>query len=658
MKKIKIADVSTEVAEKNFSELLKDNKTYFLNGPWGSGKTRFTKGVERISDKDFVYLDLWNIKDDRTVINIAFDKFTKLNPTILKLIIILCVGLSLLMTEFTNLGFVTLLTNWGLDGLIKIFGVIALIVATMQFLQIKSDQIYVSIFNRCNFIFSNKALIIDDFDRIIPEKQEDAYKLFNILNGKLPIVFLGDFTKITKNGDNYLQKIIDRQIDLPYALHPKSIWSSYFIKIEKKFEIEMLEELKAIFINENRNIREQIHFNDYVNLEFFEREKFGHIQINQQLTVIYLYLFHKDYYQQLLNGWIPEFQEKISSDLPSENLFTVADQDNMKFKNDLEETIYQILFNNTGYPASFGENRQGYFIFETISNLSISEAENMLEDDAKLKDYIIKYGKSSDDFFQFVISKYKEWWPHTNQEILLSDMNGEKINLTSEIVRIERVAFQQLKDNNQSNLIDFIVQEIQKRNQLFLSANSDLENAKNTIDFFETNYLNSFELSQKIYFYDHYRLIKFSNLKELFHNDAKDILEEDERYQNETKKPYLLILATLAEKRNWIYSNQWSQQIKKRIRELNDVDLIEFWRLMRIFQVKYKTISDYETNRLSEIEHITIVEGYYPRKEMREEEQNYRDLIDFSLFEERLNEIAGKIGFEIIYISKKTQDNK
>ncbi|EHZ5578696.1 protein MraZ, partial [Enterococcus faecalis] len=63
--------IDTTESAKYFSELLEQNSTFFLNGEWGMGKTEFLKGVESCSKKNFINLNLWAIKDDRTVINIA-----------------------------------------------------------------------------------------------------------------------------------------------------------------------------------------------------------------------------------------------------------------------------------------------------------------------------------------------------------------------------------------------------------------------------------------------------------------------------------------------------------------------------------------------------------------------------------------------------------
>ena len=82
-------------------------------------------------------------------------------------------------------------------------------------------------------------MIVDDFDRVSVDKQNEAYKLFNILHNRLPIIFVGDINKIPISGDNYLQKIIDKRIDLPYVLHSRDIWNNYFNKLEKTFDVDL-----------------------------------------------------------------------------------------------------------------------------------------------------------------------------------------------------------------------------------------------------------------------------------------------------------------------------------------------------------------------------------------------------------------------------------
>ncbi|NRE20151.1 hypothetical protein DBN67_02350, partial [Enterococcus faecalis] len=66
--------IDTQEYARYFSELLTENLTFFLNGEWGIGKTEYLKVVKNYSGKKFVELNLWAIKDERTVINISFSK--------------------------------------------------------------------------------------------------------------------------------------------------------------------------------------------------------------------------------------------------------------------------------------------------------------------------------------------------------------------------------------------------------------------------------------------------------------------------------------------------------------------------------------------------------------------------------------------------------
>ncbi|MFQ9790391.1 MAG: hypothetical protein ACLRX9_02520 [Streptococcus salivarius] len=103
------------------------------------------------------------------------------------------------------------------------------------------------------------------------KQQEESYKLFSLINGKLPIVFVGDITKVHKSNDNYLSKIIDRQVELPFDLHPSNIWEGYFRKLTKALDFCDDDGLETLFFN--KNLRDMQKFNDYVNQEFLLEEK-------------------------------------------------------------------------------------------------------------------------------------------------------------------------------------------------------------------------------------------------------------------------------------------------------------------------------------------------------------------------------------------------
>jgi hypothetical protein len=121
-----------------------------------------------------------------------------------------------------------------------------------------------------------RILVFDDFDRVKPERQEEAYKVFNIPNRSLPIVFVGDYDKLARNEDNYLQKIIDQKVVLPYVLHSSEIAKN----------VDLPQSIKDLFESEHRVIRELEHFLTIATEQL--AEKFGQVQYEQQLLIICL----------------------------------------------------------------------------------------------------------------------------------------------------------------------------------------------------------------------------------------------------------------------------------------------------------------------------------------------------------------------------------
>ena len=227
---IVLEHIDTSIAAKNFSNLLSESRTYFLNGSWGSGKTEFLNEVKKNSQDKFITIDFWRLTDSRTTIEIAL---SKLHPKIywfLRIFVVLLVAISILMTNIDDIGLSDYFGSLK-SLLLKLGGVVALIAAIWQVFKNKSDELYCLLLSKMSK--SSKVLIIDDFDRMSEKQQEESYKLFSLINGKLPIVFVGDIQRIYLKNDNYLSKIIDRQIELPIVLHSSNIWKEYFITLEK-----------------------------------------------------------------------------------------------------------------------------------------------------------------------------------------------------------------------------------------------------------------------------------------------------------------------------------------------------------------------------------------------------------------------------------------
>lgn len=298
---IKLEKIDISTAAQNFANLLNENKTYFLNGTWGSGKSTVLKEVDNLKPVNnkkkvkLVTIDFWRLNDSRSTLETVF---ANLHPFVywgLRLIVILCIALSILMTNVVDLGLSVFVPNW----VVLFAGVIALIVAIHQFLKIKSDGIYSRLLT-INYPSCKKiVLVVDDFDRMTPAQQEASYKVFSLLNGKLPIIFVGDIELLHKNDNNYLSKIIDRRIELPYVLHPTKIWDYYFKQLENRLDIKLSDEFKRVFIKDERNLRDRERFNDYVNLELIGRNKEKYVQIEQQLVVIYIFLYYPKFYESL-----------------------------------------------------------------------------------------------------------------------------------------------------------------------------------------------------------------------------------------------------------------------------------------------------------------------------------------------------------------------
>ena len=290
--------IDTSVAAKNVAKLLEENKTYFLNGNWGSGKTEFLVEVGKNTNKKLVTIDFWRLSDNRSTIEIVFSKLHPFVYSFLRIFIVLCVAVSILMTNVVDLGLSKFFEYW----VVSLGGIVALSVGVYQFFKIKSDGFYSCLLTSKCLSLSRKVLVIDDFDRMSNKQQEESYKIFSLLNGKIPIVFVGDIEKVHLNDSNFLSKIIDRRIELPFVLHPSNIWQDYFELLSKKLNTSLSDDFWRRFSFENRNLRDRNHFNDYVNQEFFSREKFEHVQEEQQLWIIYAYLFYHELYKQLLKN--------------------------------------------------------------------------------------------------------------------------------------------------------------------------------------------------------------------------------------------------------------------------------------------------------------------------------------------------------------------
>ena len=572
---IKLEHIDTTVAAKNFSELLNDNKTYFLNGSWGSGKSEFLKEVKRGSQNKLITIDFWRLSDTRSTIEIAFSKLHPLLYWTIRLGIILLVAVSILMTNVVDIG----LSNYfgGSKPLIlKLGGVVALIVAVWQVFKKKSNEFYC--FSLSKLPKFSKVLIIDDYDRMSEKQQEESYKLFSLINGKLPIVFVGDITKVHKSDDNYLSKIIDRQVELPFDLHPSKIWNNYFSVLEDKFNTVLSDDFKKRISSENRNLRDREHFNDYVNQEFFTRGKLDHVQVEQQLLVIYAYLFYPDLYMNLLKG------EPIKVEKSEESDF----QDIISIGHTLKEQLSEIQSSdNSDYPLSFKKNKLEYLLYEQTSNRTKIELDLLFTSNSEeLISEIIESDQSS-DFYQYLSSQFRTFSKIMKEQLLT-------------IVIKESIKFKN------SPSMNFIVQE--SLNEVIPSYERDSPLTKDVI----TRIINMWESilrnenldqSEIIYFLNKHDLLSFHELG-LYYSDLRI---DTETFSNLRRKDFFL-LTYLSSKRLFEKFELWDNTIWEAIKLFDDREFLSFW----IFQFIITNELDYEGfDIIPEDKRYTIWTGRY-----------------------------------------------
>ncbi|EOE4928333.1 hypothetical protein ACIL4L_002794 [Enterococcus faecalis] len=385
-----------------------------------------------------------------------------------------------------------------------------------------------------------KVLVIDDFDRISEENQEGAYKLFNCLNGKLPIIFVGDYSKITKRESKYLQKIIDRKIELPISLYPMSIWEEYFEKLNKYLLINVSQRLINLFIEEHRNLRERSMFHCYVMQELIQKNKKDYVQINQQLAIIYLYLFYPLEYMKVIKG--EDFNECVTAEKLN--------------------PIKEILNETDGYPKAFINNKQGYYLYEKVVKLKASEAISIIEG-PKLKEEMLKNGNVDDDFYYFVSTKYNDLT--TKQKERLLDTTLENIY-----------------EGKDSSLLYFIV--LTKNNIKFQNEEKDDDAIRDYWLTILEKY--NFDFSQKIHFLEDYLSISFFKLGKMY--DGLDLNSKD---FIEGKKKGHYFLTFLSMKNKW-FNYDWDESYWKALESIfsqNHIDYLIVLKNLLVIDVDFIT---------------------------------------------------------------------
>ena len=417
----KITQIDTGNWAKKFADLLLNNgnKTYFLQGKWGSGKSEYLETVEEKVEElgknkkkrlKFIYLKLWKPKNNESLPRQLFSTihpiWDKIGTYIGWFFVILMICSSVIlairsifqMNPKNNIVFATI--------------TIAVIITTLFNLS-KNNLINIDKFLLwwCLKTLRNQAipkvLIIDDFDRINIDIQKELYKIFNAIQERgsaARIIFVGDWENIDKVKNNFLDKIIDQIISLPIVLKPQSFGPKIEQIISNNLDINYIDEtISDLFINEHRTLREANHFLTYVKNEFCGQDKIGRVQIDQQLLIIYLYLFHKDIYKLLVDNW-DKIKWNESIDI-TDNTLRIS-KDNKEIMLAVRSVLNRKKDSN--FPKVFIENPTNYFINDFSNSHSYKELGELINNPKKITD--LAYSKNlnkidySDELLLFIHS--------------------------------------------------------------------------------------------------------------------------------------------------------------------------------------------------------------------------------------------------------------
>ena len=403
MGSLKIGHISTSRQAAAFARRIASDevKTYFLQGSWGSGKSEYLRAVKEsgpLKGFTFVELELWKPKDKQSL---ASKIFSVTNPRWAKawtLLGWLFIGLAVIgSTVLAVQSIVPWLRAWT-GGIVLLTGSAAMLTTVYGFLQNKwldVDRILLWISSRTlKNARKPKVLVIDDFDRLDDETQKELYLFFNMIHGRTRIIFVGDMGKLKNKEDSYLGKIIDQKVSLPFQLESKNISQKITEAINTRLKINFNPSvIEELFAEDTLTARDANQYLSYVESEFIGQKKKERVQTEQELFIIYLYLFHPDEYRKLVRGWMPAEEDGRNSAQKKEK------QDDNEVKSLITANMDSVLQHNKNNPPDFCTNTSMYFVNEFATNHSLVELNETIKSDAeRRKFFLINDSSDSADY--------------------------------------------------------------------------------------------------------------------------------------------------------------------------------------------------------------------------------------------------------------------
>lgn len=530
-----LQDIRTENDEINFQKLLGQKQTFFLNGAWGSGKSTF---IEKVAGNKYKtkYLNLWELDSKYSIFSLAFK--------VLYPWFYLCVRVLItLLFTFSVIGLPLL--QWGLRNKIYwwIMGIIifsTVLVSVGKLMEVNTNYFDKKFLLLNSSLFKNNVLVIDDFDRLSTVQQKSIYKLLNFLHNKMDIVILGEYAalKLTKQ-TFFLHKIIDKRVELPFSLKPTNIWFDYFDDLSNELKVQIPSLLIRMFVFEDRNLRDRERFNSLVIQEFKDNKKLNHVIVEQQLIVMYLYLYYFDIYQQLVYK-----NDKIivEDNFYLENLINLLLEDKSK-----------------SYPVSFTVNRLNYMIFAIPTSLTIYAIEEILSDTDKLETELKKEDNQS--FIDFVSVRYDALPQESKTQILKTTLITIQKMIATPSDTIKRVITLEVQGDIQSG---YMGRSFERWSKLLDSLH--------------------FSISEKIRFLTFNRIISYKALGEEYLPQIlkKSSFTEVWNSQKSTAFPEAIILCYVSYANIWGEFDKWSEEIWNSVENLKKENFLYFCRMQNL----------------------------------------------------------------------------
>lgn len=598
---IKIDKIDTSENAKIFAKMIDNSpKTYFLDGKWGSGKTEYIKEVEKYLRKDIrvINVELWKPKDKSTLSQLMFESIYPFKFKLIKRIIKLFIFLSVMGSMFIAFKGFSPKEFSVSESESMLFGVIlsisTIITTLYTFIGAKwvdLDRFYMNISIKALVdIERPKLLIIDDFDRLEMSVRTELFLLFNSIHGRTRVVFIGDLQNLNNVKLDYMSKIIDQKISLPLQMHSSNIAVELGKRIKEiigndNFQFDIIREL---FEKEKRTARDANHLLAYIHQELISNDKLGKVQNSQQILIIYLYLFHGELYQRLLEKLLPDEKENYSNAYIFRGLeeYSSDSEMNEDIKWDAEFYTNYLLRPNGNNPTDYISNRNAYYINEIANIHSIFELQDILNNnDLELKKIIMDSSNSIlySEFLNYItrlsIHEYS-FVKKTLEEYAIIAMKSEVRHSPNELIRL---IFRKKLEGIETHLLEMAQYQSIKTEELFYFFDEwfDEYNDEEIIPVLERIYYYrvNFNLDGEIYFESNTRFKIIPNLnhdliKSTYSKNAGERIEAPDFGTKDYDAEALLVLMNKHLKEDSIFKFEENKEL---IEKLKDSEYLALW---------------------------------------------------------------------------------